>query len=149
MNPTPPPRVVVLGDLVVDVVLAPARALERSTDVPGRVLLRQGGSAANTARGLGRLGARTTFICAVGRDPAGRALVAALERDGVRTRAVRVAAVRTGRIGVLNSSERLPPSAAFVLAMRLILPVHILPEGMTKEALLTAEMASSGEIRYC
>jgi hypothetical protein len=40
----------VLGDLMLDVVLAPARPLESGTDVPGRVALVQGGSAANTAR---------------------------------------------------------------------------------------------------
>ena len=55
----------------------------------------------------------------------------------------------TGRIGVLRSSERLPPSAAFVRAIRSNLPVHILPEGMTRVALLTAAIASSGEIWYC
>ena len=63
------PRVVVLGDLMVDVVLTPGRRLEVGTDVPGRVGLRQGGSAANTARWLARLGVRTTLVCAVGRDP--------------------------------------------------------------------------------
>jgi ribokinase len=98
---SPPPRVVVLGDLTLDVVLAPARPLERGTDVPGRALLRQGGSAANTARWLARLGARATLICAVGRDAAGRTLVAVLEGDGVRVRALRVAGARTARIGVL------------------------------------------------
>jgi ribokinase len=95
------PRVVVLGDLMVDVVLAPTQPLETGTDVPGRVMLRQGGSAATTARWLSRLGARTTLICAVGRDPEGRALTAALDREGVRVRATRVAGERTGRIGVL------------------------------------------------
>ena len=90
-----------LGDIVVDVVLMPSRALERGTDVPGWVLLRQGGSAASTARWLGRLGARVTLICAVGRDAPGRALVAAAEADGVRVRTLRVAGRRTGRIGVL------------------------------------------------
>jgi sugar/nucleoside kinase (ribokinase family) len=101
--PAPPvvPAVVVLGDLVVDVVLAPDRDLKRGTDVTGRVALRQGGSAASTARWLGRLGARSTLVCAVGRDAAGRALVAAASRDGVTVRAVRVAGVATGRIGVL------------------------------------------------
>jgi sugar/nucleoside kinase (ribokinase family) len=99
---TPQPlRVVVLGDLTLAVVLAPARPLERGTDVPGRAMLRQGGSAANTARWLGRLGARSTLICAVGRDAAGRSLVAALRADGVRVRAQRIAGSRTGRIGVL------------------------------------------------
>jgi ribokinase len=97
----PAPRVVVLGDLMVDVVLAPARALAVGTDVPGRVMLRQGGSAANAARWLARLGARSTLVTAVGRDPEGRALISALEGDGLRVRATRVAGERTGRIGVL------------------------------------------------
>jgi sugar/nucleoside kinase (ribokinase family) len=92
---------VVLGDLLLDVVLVPARALERSTDVPGRVSFRQGGSAATTARWLARLGARTTLVCAVGRDGAGRALVERVAADGVRVAATRVAGARTGRIGVL------------------------------------------------
>jgi len=100
-----PPAVLVVGDLVVDVVLAPSRPVERGTDVPGRVALRQGGSAANTARWLGRLGARTTLVAAIGRDPAGRTLVAALQADGVRVRAKRVAGSPTGRIGVLVGSD--------------------------------------------
>jgi ribokinase len=95
------PRIVVLGDLVVDVVLAPDRPLEHATDVPGRVRLVQGGSAATTARWLGRLGARSSMIGAVGRDPEGRALVEALRSDGVTARVVRVPGARTGRIGVL------------------------------------------------
>jgi sugar/nucleoside kinase (ribokinase family) len=97
----PRPAVVVVGDLVVDVVLAPLRDLERGSDVPGRVVLRQGGSATNTARWLGRLGTRTSLVCAIGRDGPGRALVAAVAGDAVRVRAVRVAGARTGRIGVL------------------------------------------------
>jgi ribokinase len=95
------PRVVVLGDLMLDVVLAPTRPLEVGTDVPGRVWLRQGGSAATTARWLARLGVRTTLVCAVGRDSEGRALTSALQHEGVHVRATRVARERTGRIGVL------------------------------------------------
>jgi ribokinase len=95
------PRVVVLGDLMLDVVLAPESSLVAGTDVPGRVMLRQGGSAANTARWLARLGARTTLIAAVGRDPAGRALVQAVKSDGVVARVTRVAGAKTGRIGVM------------------------------------------------
>ena len=86
---------------MVDVVLAPDRAPETGTDVPGRVLLAQGGSAANTARWLGRLGARVGLISAVGRDPAGRALVDAVRGDRVTAHVARVAGARTGRVGVL------------------------------------------------
>ncbi len=94
------PRVVVLGDLVVDVVLAPASEMEAGTDVPGRVMLRQGGSATTTARWLGRGGAAVSLVAAVGRDAAGRALVRTVQGDGVRARVVRVAGVPTGRVGV-------------------------------------------------
>jgi sugar/nucleoside kinase (ribokinase family) len=95
------PRVIVLGDLVVDVVLAPAIDLATGSDVPGRVMLRQGGSATTTARWLGRAGARVALIAAVGRDAEGRALVGTVRRDGVTPHVVRVAGYRTGRIGVL------------------------------------------------
>jgi sugar/nucleoside kinase (ribokinase family) len=88
---------------MLDVVLAPVRPIETGTDVPGRVALVQGGSAANTARWLARLGARTSLICAVGRDTAGRALVDAVRSDGVTVRALRVPGARTGRIGVIVS----------------------------------------------
>lgn len=90
-----------LGDLVLDVVVAPDRALERGSDVTGAVRLRQGGSAATAARWLGRVGARSSLVCAIGRDAPGRALVAAMAGDGVTVRAVRVAGARTGRIGVV------------------------------------------------
>ena len=90
-----------LGDLALDVVLAPSRPLEHGTDVPGVVRLHQGGSAANTARWLARLGIRTTLVCAVGRDAPGRALVAALQRAGVEVRAARPAGARTARIGMV------------------------------------------------
>jgi sugar/nucleoside kinase (ribokinase family) len=98
-------RVVVVGDLVVDVVLRPDRSLEHGSDVPGRVFLAQGGSAATAARWLGRLGARSSLIAAVGRDAAGRALVDAIRADGVTPRVIRVAGSRTGRIGVLVSTD--------------------------------------------
>jgi ribokinase len=95
------PSVTVLGDLVLDVVVTPARPLERGTDVPGRVALRQGGSAANTARWLAKLGVRSTLVTAIGRDPIGRRLVDALRTDGVTVRATRVGGRPSGRIGVV------------------------------------------------
>ena len=94
------PGIVVVGDLVVDVVLAPERTIEHGTDVPGRVRLVQGGSAATTARWIGRLGARSSMVAAIGRDAAGRALVETLRGDGVAPRVVRVPGAKTGRIGV-------------------------------------------------
>ena len=107
-RPSKGARAIVVGDLALDVVLAPARPTETGTDVPGRVSIRTGGSAANTARWLARLGVRTQLIGAVGRDGPGRALVEALRADGVTPRVGRVGGLRTARIGVLvdPSGER-------------------------------------------
>lgn len=90
-----------VGDLALDVVVTPSASLQRGTDVPGQLSFRQGGSAATTARWLGRLGARSSLVCAVGRDAPGRALVALLRDGGVTVQAVRPAGSRTCRIAVL------------------------------------------------
>jgi ribokinase len=144
---------------MLDVVLAPARALATGTDVPGTVTLVQGGSAANTARWLGRLGARTSFIGAVGRDAAGRALVDALRSDGVTPQVQRVAGARTGRIGVVvtpdgersfvadrGAADRLAPSdlqaSWFTGADALHLPVYsLLGEPLGQAGLRAVELA--------
>jgi sugar/nucleoside kinase (ribokinase family) len=104
-HPRRPLRIIVLGDLVLDVVLAPAERLATGTDVPGRVALCQGGSAANTARWLGRLGVRTVLVASVGRDAPGRALVAAVRADRVVARVRRVPGGRTGRVGVFVAAD--------------------------------------------
>src|ERR1035441_2824841 len=52
-------------------------------------------------------------------------------------------------MGVPRSSGRLPPRAALVRAMRLSVPVAILPEGITRLARVTAATASSGEMPDC
>ncbi|MGC8633769.1 MAG: carbohydrate kinase family protein [Candidatus Limnocylindrales bacterium] len=94
-------RIVVLGDLVLDVVVAPDGPLRPGTDVEGRVSFRQGGSAATTARWFARLGLETSFLTAVATDGLGDALVAYLERCEVVVHALRVPADRTGRLAVL------------------------------------------------
>ena len=94
------PRVLVVGDLVVDVVLAPSADLISGTDVAGRVMLRQGGSAATTARWLARGGAVVGLVASVGRDAAGRALIRTIRDDGVTPLVARIAGRQTGRVGV-------------------------------------------------
>lgn len=120
-------RAVVLGDLGLDVVLAPARPLEHGTDVPGIVRLHQGGSAATTARWLARLGVPTTLICAVGRDAPGRALVASLERGGVTVRAARPPGARTARIGMVVDAAGERSFVADRGAADLLAPGHLRP----------------------
>ncbi|MEW5991276.1 MAG: carbohydrate kinase family protein [Chloroflexota bacterium] len=122
------PRVLVLGDLVLDVVLSPERPIESGTDVPGTVGIRQGGSAANTARWLARLGVDTQLVCSVGRDGAGRSLVAQVGADGVRVRAARVAGQRTGRIGVIVAPGGERSFVADRRAALALSPAHLRPE---------------------
>lgn len=118
----------VLGDLVLDVVLTPDRPIETGTDVPGTVGIRQGGSAANTARWLARLGVDTQLVCAVGRDGAGRSLVIQVGNDGVRVRAARIAGQRTGRIGILVAPNGERSFVADRRAALALSPGHLRPE---------------------
>ncbi|MFI5261394.1 MAG: carbohydrate kinase family protein [Candidatus Limnocylindrales bacterium] len=98
------PRIAVLGDVIVDVAARLAGPIIVGSDTPARVDIRQGGSAANTARWLGRLGARAIFIGSVGRDRWGRALTTALAADGVIVHAPRVAG-RTARLVALVAPD--------------------------------------------
>ena len=84
------PRSSSLGDLMLDVVLAPDRAARDRHGRPRPGALVQGGSAATTARWLGRLGARSSL------DLRGRAR---RRRPGARRRAARGRRRRPGSCG--------------------------------------------------
>ena len=129
------PRVVVVGDLVVDVVLAPAMELETGTDVPGRVMLRQGRSATTTARWLGRGGARVSLIASVGRDAVGRALVKTIRGDGVTPRVVRIAGQPTGRVGVFVA-----PGGERSFVQDRAAALRLAPEHLREEWFASAEL---------
>jgi len=83
------PHLVALGDLLLDVVVAPQRSVERGTDVPGTITFRRGGSAANTSAAFARSGGTASLITSLGSDPWARRLVSSLGDDGVRVHAVR------------------------------------------------------------
>ncbi len=85
------PRLVCLGDLMLDVVVRADASLEAASDVPGSLRFRRGGSAANSAAIFAALGGSAIFIGAVGRDRMGRRLVAALRAAHVTVHAVEVA----------------------------------------------------------
>lgn len=171
----PGPSIVVLGDLALDVVVAPDRGLAAGTDVPGRVSLRQGGSAATTARVAAALGARVTLVTSVGRDPVGRSLVADLAGAGVAVRAFHPSGLPTARIGVIvadgersfvaerGAADALPPdhleTAWFARADALHVPAYSLlgrPLGaaaaraieLTRRAggVVSLDLASSGPL---
>jgi sugar/nucleoside kinase (ribokinase family) len=75
-----------LGDLMVDVVARLFGPLVEGSDSPGVVSYVGGGSAANTAAWLARVGESTVFVGAIGDDAAGQSQVESLHRLGVDVR---------------------------------------------------------------
>lgn len=80
-------RVLVVGDVALDVLVVPAADPVPGADVPARIRTRPGGAGANTAAWLAHLGRRAglavTLAARVGADPAGRAAGAELRAAGV------------------------------------------------------------------
>ena len=72
-----------LGDLILDVVASATGPLAEGSDRSGRIVFRQGGSAANAARWVAASGAEAVFVGAIGRDDWGGRLDAALRGAGV------------------------------------------------------------------
>jgi sugar/nucleoside kinase (ribokinase family) len=91
---------VALGDLLLDVVVAPERPIERSTDVPGRLAFRRGGSAANTSAAFVREGGTAALVTSLGDDDLAARLMSSLRADGVRVYAARHAGA-SGRLAAL------------------------------------------------
>jgi sugar/nucleoside kinase (ribokinase family) len=79
-------RVVVLGDLMVDIVASASVALVRGSDAPASVRTHGGGSAANVAAWLAAAGVPVALLARAGDDPAGRAARDELAAGGVDVR---------------------------------------------------------------
>jgi len=79
-------RIVVLGDVMVDVVVRLSGPLAQASDAPAEIRFRGGGSAANTAAWLAAAGAEVTLVGRVGDDERGRGAVDELRAAGVDTR---------------------------------------------------------------
>ena len=94
------PHLVALGDLLLDVVIAPERPIEHGTDVPGRLSFRRGGSAANTTAAFVRAGGTAALITSLGDDAWASRLRASLRADGVRVHAPGGSGV-SGRLAAL------------------------------------------------
>lgn len=93
-------RLIALGDLLVDMVVAPERPIERGSDVPGSLVFRRGGSAANTAAAFVRAGGEAVLITSVGDDAWAGALLRAARAEGVSVHAARHAGP-SGRLAAL------------------------------------------------
>jgi sugar/nucleoside kinase (ribokinase family) len=79
-------RIVVLGDVMMDVVARMSGPLAPGSDSPAAVSVGGGGSAANVAAWLAAAGARPVLVGRVGDDARGEAVAAELREAGVDAR---------------------------------------------------------------
>ncbi|MBK9711826.1 MAG: sugar kinase [Kouleothrix sp.] len=93
--------IIAVGDLVWDVLAKPDSILLPGGDTTGRIALSPGGSAANVAAWIARVGRPAGFVGKVGADVFGDMIVADLEREGVIAHMSRTDAHDTGVILVL------------------------------------------------
>lgn len=98
-GPSRPLSVCTIGDLILDVVVLPARPLASDGDTPATIRLGAGGQAANVAAWASVLGATSRLICKRGTDAPSRLAAAELARYGVEI----CGPVEEGRGGVVVS----------------------------------------------
>ncbi len=89
-----------IGQIVLDVTIAPAGQLRFDDDQEASISMSGGGQAANFCAWAAALGERARLVTRVGDDEVGRRLVAEIEAAGVEVCAV-VGEERTGTIAVL------------------------------------------------
>jgi ribokinase len=97
---------VVVGDLMVDVVVRAGAPVDPGGDVPARIAMTLGGSAANAAHAAASTGAgvEVHLVAALGDDPAGKGAACALAAAGVRVHPQRTARP-TGTVVALIDAE--------------------------------------------
>jgi sugar/nucleoside kinase (ribokinase family) len=88
-----------IGDLILDVIVLPDRALARDADTPATIRLAAGGQAANVAAWASALGASSRLICKRGRDVSSEMAAVELQGYGVEI----CGPVVAGRAGVVVS----------------------------------------------
>lgn len=110
MMPVP---VLSIGAAFWDVIGRATVPVSAGDDLPGTVLRQPGGVAVNIARALARQGLRPALLSAVGRDPQGEALIAALEAEGIGTGCLyRDAGVPTDAYVVIEDANGLVAAVA-------------------------------------
>lgn len=79
-------RVVVLGDVMLDVVAQPVGQIAPTSDTPANIRVARGGAGANFAVALRATGHEVDYVGASGRDAASRVFAESLESGGVNAR---------------------------------------------------------------
>jgi sugar/nucleoside kinase (ribokinase family) len=98
------PRILVVGDLMIDTIVKPEGPLVRGSDRRAAIVDRPGGSAANQAAWLAHFGASVDFVARVGAADRRRE-AARLERAGVTPHLVGDATRETGRLIALVEAD--------------------------------------------
>jgi ribokinase len=129
-------RIVVLGDVMVDVVCRLNGPIALGSDAPARVEMGGGGSAANVAVWLAVAGARPVLAGRIGSDERGRAAEAELRAAGVDTRLAVDAAASTGTCVVLVGPD----------GERSMIPDAGANDGLAEEDLPDSLLASGGHL---
>jgi len=79
-------RVVILGDVMLDVVVQPLGHVAPTSDTPANIRVTRGGSGANVAIALSATGHDVTYVGAGGSDASARVFIEALRRGEVEAR---------------------------------------------------------------
>jgi len=99
-------RIVVLGDVNLDVSVLLPGAVPRGGEVRTAITNSFGGAAVNFARAAARDGAEVALIGCIGNDPIGDAMLSILERDGIESHLKRVALPTGTIISLVDGAER-------------------------------------------
>jgi len=83
-------RVIVVGDVMLDVVVKPNAEIAPTSDTPSRVRVSRGGAAANMAEGLARSGHHVTYVGACGSDLAAQLFEDTLRAVGIEVELERI-----------------------------------------------------------
>ncbi len=97
-------RVIVVGDVMLDVVVKPKGELALTSDTPSTVRLSRGGSAANMAVALADAGHDVTYVGAAGDDAAAQLFTNDLAAGGVRA-ILQTVALTTGVVVALVGDD--------------------------------------------
>jgi ribokinase len=97
-------RVIVIGDVMLDVVVRPTRPMAPTSDTPSSVRLGRGGSGANMAVAIARCGHDVVYVGAAGDDVAARTFHDDLAGAGVRAE-LETVELTTGVVVALVASD--------------------------------------------
>ncbi len=129
---TPKYTLLAVGELLADFI-----GIDLSDDISTAECFQrfQGGSPANLAANMARLGNDTSIVACVGNDNLGKYLVEKVRETGVDTAYIAVSEQQPSSIVVVARSRQTPDFIAYRMADRMIEPQHISDELLSQSAI--------------